>query len=194
MHIALLLQPTPGGIGVINALAPGVHRAVMFATLRAKSPRSERIRKDDDKTVSHQSIRPLGVQLCLGVWSLGQSTAIMQGNYCRERAGTVRAIKCSMQDQAVIRNIDLLRCSNSFRTGEGGNENKGQGAVCHDFAALACYVPPGGEIYHARNGSTGRSRSQTGGPTAYGQNSLFPRAALQPIFAATRRDTSAQVM
>src|SRR6516164_404351 len=136
----------------------------MFATLRAKSPRSERIRKDDDKTVSHQSIRPLGVQLCLGVCPMSQSTAIMQGNYCRERAGTVRAIKCPMQDQAVIRNIDLLRCSNCFRTGEGGDENKGQSAISHDFAALACYVPLGGEIITPRSGSAGRSRSQTGGP------------------------------
>src|SRR5215469_17533919 len=114
----------------------------MFATLRAKSPRSERIRKDDDKTVSHQSIRPLGVQLCLGVWSLGQSAAIMQGNYCRERAGTVRAIKRPMQDQAVIWNIDLLRCSNCFRTGEGGDENKGQDAVSHDFCSSRAKCHP----------------------------------------------------
>src|SRR5215831_5896202 len=95
-HIALLLQPKPRGIGVTDTLARGVDCAVMLAALRAKAARSERIRKDDDETVGHKLIRPFRVQLRLGVRSLGQPAAVMQGDDRRKRARTVRAIECRM--------------------------------------------------------------------------------------------------
>jgi len=66
----------------------------------------------------------------------------MQSDNCPERSRTLRAIERRVQNQVAIRNIDLLRCGGRLRTGEGADENKGQDAVSHGFAALASIWRP----------------------------------------------------
>jgi hypothetical protein len=69
----------------------------------------------------------------------------MQSDDRWERPGTLRAIERRMQDHAGVWNIDLLRRRSRLRTGEGGDDNKGQGAVNHGFVALACQSEMGFE-------------------------------------------------
>src|SRR5215510_10139354 len=88
----------------------------------------------------------------------------MQSDNCPERSRTLRAIERRVQNQVAIRNIDLLRCGGRLRTGEGADENKGQDAVSHGFAALASIWRPAVKLSRRVGGRAGQSRSQTGGP------------------------------
>jgi hypothetical protein len=146
---------------------------VTFAALRAEAARAERIRKQDDKTIGHELIGPFRIQLRLGIGSLIEPAAIMQGDNRRERPGAFRAIQRRMQGELAIRNIDLLRCGNRFRTGERSDDDQSQGPVSHGIAALVREMAPRREITMPSYDGAGRSKSKAGG-----------RAGLQAFVAA----------